>query len=158
MRGSDAAVVCVLFLAGVMALAGGDATEDEEARERSGRIIAMQSIKTILTTTTSTTTAIATCVTLVKTDPCKRRRKRSNRILSPALLEDYSDSTAIDSSLSSDSALVEDGSTDPKERMLAYTVWWTTTSTYILYSTTAATTMSISYLCSIAGAAYPPAC
>jgi len=156
MRTSHAAVVWVFLLVGSALAAGDVAVEDEEAHDRSGRIIAMQSIKTIITTTTSTTTGIATCLKVIKTTACRRRRKRDSPLLSP-FREDSEPN--LDSSLAeSTGPTAEDGPTDPKERMLAYTVWWTSTSTYILYSTTAATTMSVSYMCSIAGANYPAAC
>jgi len=159
MRTSHAAVVWVFLLFGSALAAGDVAVEDEEAHDRSGRIIAMQSIKTIITTTTSTTTGIATCLKVIKTTACRRRRKRDSPLLSP-LLQDSEptlDSSLTDSNDSTGFA-ADDGLSDQKERMLAYTVWWTSTSTYILYSTTAATTMSVSYMCSIAGANYPAAC
>jgi hypothetical protein len=49
-------------------------------RSEHARIVAANSQKVIIAITTTTTTMAATCLTKIKTDPC-RRKKRNTRLL-----------------------------------------------------------------------------
>lgn len=132
---------------------------------RQGRIVAAQSRKTITTITTSVTSVPTTCFTAFSTAACRRKRRStflsSDRKIKHAFVrgvEENPESGALDSSLGSDLQVREDGSSD-KEGKLAYTVWWSTSSTYTVTSyANNGITVSVSYFCSVAGGSYPDMC
>jgi len=133
----------------------------EKGEDREGRVVATQKFQTILTTTTTTTTGFHLCG-LVKDDACKRRRRRrasaGNALNTPVHGE--TDADAIDSSLIQSSALNQESTKgSSRNQRIAYTIWWSSTSTFTVTSTTtAATTITVSYLCSVAGVTFPAAC
>jgi len=149
-----------LLALAVAAVNAKDAADDEG---REGRIVVTQSFKTVLTTTTSTTSVPSTCVK-VDSAACKRRRRRSAFGTKSLTIAD--NALSLDGSLASvggdATKMVVDGKQQgisDREGRVAYSIWWTSTSTFTITSTsTLATTLTVSHQCSIVGATYPPDC
>ncbi|XP_037776272.1 uncharacterized protein LOC119573224 [Penaeus monodon] len=123
--------------------------------EANGRIIAAFSTKTAFTFTTSTTTVPYTCISgALPTAVCTKRRLR--RTVPIGDLRAGAD-MVLDSSMDTDDAIETE---QEREARVALTFWSTLSSTFTITSTStnSATTFSISFYCTIAGANYPPAC
>ncbi|XP_042883697.1 uncharacterized protein LOC122260475 [Penaeus japonicus] len=124
--------------------------------EEDARIVARYETKTAFLFTTSTTTVPFTCISGdLATTPCSKRRLRRT-----APIDDMNGNASglLDSSIDMvDSQLMEESN---RNQRIAMTFWSTLSSTYTLTSTStnSATTFSVSFYCTVAGVAYPPAC
>jgi len=136
-----------------------EALTPEEERQRDARFVAVQSYITELAFTTSTTTISDTCYTSIATNACRRRSlRRSLRLLD----------VEADPAFSLDEVAGSMGTGEPLDkevdarspRLLALTVWSSTTSTYtmLMTSTNTATKYSVSFYCSVVGGNFPPLC
>jgi len=151
---------CLRVYAEPDGLALDSAMVDEVARE--GRVIGVVSTYTKFSISSSTTTMSATCAAFVKVEVCGngRRRRRSyatNNIES--LIKQQNDGLLTSMEDTAPEAISETES-HRDGKMLALTFWSTITSTIvpITTSTGTATTLSLSFYCSVNGGTFPSAC
>ncbi|XP_071522185.1 uncharacterized protein [Panulirus ornatus] len=137
----------------LLCLAQGREAED-------GRLIAARSTKTAIVLTTSTTAAPFTCALATNAAACQRRRYRRYSSLNTHTLA--ADGLLLDGSMDDD--VVGEGGgrplANPREGRVALVVWTTLSSTFTVTATSinSSTTFSLSFFCTVNGAALPPAC
>ncbi|CAL4060847.1 unnamed protein product, partial [Meganyctiphanes norvegica] len=143
-------------LLGLLAFING---QSEDVAERKGRgILAAYRTQTVLSVTTATTTVPLTCYSTINQAACSRRRHRRVAQINE-LTYNLNDADNLLGSLDDLERETRDVDSD-REGRLALTIWSTTSSTFTFTSTStdSATTFSVSFYCSIAGASFPAMC
>jgi len=127
-------------------------------QENDARFMGVNSIFTNYEIVNVTLTEYLSCSSQIVTDPCKgRRRKRSV----PIKITPDSGNDELESGL--ESTAKTDGTSSDKSEKLLFTMWSTTNvkTSITAITTDTRTTVSISYLCSVAPServVYQPAC
>jgi len=134
-------------------------TEDSP---RSARFLAAYSTWTQVSFTTSTTTISDTCATAVATTACsgRKRRRALRRLQVPGESEDLGLGASIGEAPELVLSVDGEDTGARSARQYALTVWSSVTSTYTIVatSTNTATKYSVSFMCSVTSAAFPPSC
>jgi len=145
---------CRIFLS-IWLLAVIVASEEQGRAKVQGRAVGTLSAFTAVTVTSTTTTKWLSCAEGAAL-ACKKRRRRRGTF---ELDLNSGIQANLESSLNEEVPVKEALESDRSQR-IAYTIWYSTTSTYTLTSTStnSATTITVSYSCSVPGVYFPPAC